>query len=131
MVKVAAPQPIDCGLWRWRVAISVKWRKAGEHINILENRASGLALRWRCRAPPRLGKRLRHFLDSLVTMGVNAKGRASSRRLRPSLLHNAAYILGSNLYPVLVFTRTHRNPADRPSRRFSFNKAHQGVRKDK
>eukprot|EP00974_Lingulodinium_polyedra_P054090 5201141-Lingulodinium_polyedra.AAC.1 len=62
-------------------------------------------------------------------MGVNAKGRTSSRRLRPSLLRNAAYILGGSLYPVLAFTRTHRNPADRPSRRFSTTKAHQGVRK--
>ena len=92
-----------------------KWSRA-EHINVLEARAYCGALRWRGRNRKRHRTRFIHLLDSCVTIGVMSKGRSSSRRMTRPLRKAAATILAAELQPKLGFVRSHRNPADRPSR---------------
>ena len=84
------PQPMDPAMWRWRTVIAVVWRVRGEHINVLEARSLGLALRWRGRCLRMHRKRFVNILDSFVTLAASAKGRPSSRALRPVLAKNAA-----------------------------------------
>ncbi len=98
------------------MTLSAKWKHA-EHINALECRAVLLALRWRARQPLRHSGRFLHLVDSRVTMGAIGKGRSGSRSLRHVLRQVASTCLAANLVPVLGFTRSHTNPADKPSRR--------------
>ena len=67
---------------RWRVDASWPWRDA-VHINVLEGRAFLHALRRRAAAGDDC--RFVHGLDSYVARGALAKGRTSSRLLRPIL----------------------------------------------
>ena len=116
-VKSSIAQGNDPTQWEWKDIISIAWTRTGEHINVLEARAYGLALRWRARALRHHGSRFVHLVDSLVVLGVMSKGRSSSTRLRPVIMRNAAVILAAGFYPSLGYVRTHVNPADRPSRR--------------
>ena len=116
LAKVAIPNSIDAGEWKWRVAISCPWRLTGEHINVLECRAYLLSLRWRPRNVAVNGTRFLHLLDSQVTMMICIKGRTSSRRLRRVLSKINAYVLAGHASPSLGYVRSHLNPADRPSR---------------
>ena len=117
--QAGPPQHIDPRMWGWQSIISCRWKASPEHINVLECRALGLALRWRARAAKQLGKHFIHLVDSQVVLGATAKGRSSSFRLRHILMRNAAVQLGGFLRPVLGYCRSHTNPADRPSRRAS------------
>ncbi len=72
-------------MWQWGTVLAARWKYPGEHINLLESRAYGLALKWHTRAKHRLGTRFPHLVDSKVTMASSVKGRSSSqRRLRGS-----------------------------------------------
>ena len=115
-IKVAEIQAIDPGMWRWKSVISTAWAHQ-DHINVLEARSLGLTLRWRARTAGNIGTRFIHLLDSLVTMSSAAKGRSSSTGLRGVILRNCAYVLTAGFRPIYVYVRTHKNPADAPSRR--------------
>ena len=57
-------------------------------------------------------------MDSNVTLGVIAKGRTSSKRLRRVLGKINAVTLVGHFTVTVGFCRSEHNPADRPSRQF-------------
>ena len=118
MCKVVVPKAIDPDEWKWRRAIATEWRFKGEHINVSELRAYLLSLRWRLKRSHHLGTRFLHLLDSNVSLRACVKGRSSSARLRKVLCRISALCLAGDVLPVLAFVRSHRNPADKPSRSF-------------
>jgi hypothetical protein len=107
--------PIDPRAWRWRGLFAVAWQREA-HINPLKMAAYRLSLRWRLRKAWRHNSRFLHLLDSQVCIAAATKGRTSSRQLRVPLAQVGAAILAGGLLPILGFTRTHLNPADKPSR---------------
>jgi len=115
--KSTVPPGINANEWLWRDIISTRWVRSGEHINVLECRALVLALRWRFRQVVHIGTRCLHLVDSKVTLGVVAKGRTSSWRMRRVLGKVNALLMSAHGTIALGFVRTHLNPADRPSRR--------------
>ena len=111
-------QSIDGRLWNWRTVISCRWHKQDEHINTLEGRAILLLLKWKCQSTSRMNRKYLHLVDNTAVLGAFVKGRSSSRRLKYVIRRAQAYTLAGNLWPLLGYVRSHRNPADRPSRRF-------------
>ena len=111
-------QSIDGRLWKWRTLISCRWKTKDEHINTLEARAILLLLKWKCRSQLRMNKKYLHLVDNTSVLGAFVKGRSSSRRLKYVIRRAQAYTLAGNLLPLLGYVRSHRNPADHPSRRF-------------
>jgi len=101
--SVVIPKGIDPREWRWRDTISTAWRLDGEHINVLECRAVVLALRQRFRNPDALGARFLHLVDSRVCLGMIAKGRTSSWRLRRVLGKVNAHLIASQCSMTLGF----------------------------
>lgn len=101
----------------WRVIVSSPWRQV-EHINSLELRAVGTALRWVLTSPWSIGRRVLVLSDSLVTVHSISKGRSSSRLLLPRLRQLAALTLASGIRLYVRWIPTELNPADEPSRRF-------------
>jgi len=88
------------------------------HINPLEGRAVALALLWRARKVGNLNKKFLHLLDSQVNIGTLTKRRSSSRVMHNVVQKSAATELAAGFSPVYGFTRSEKNPADRPSRYF-------------
>ena len=82
--------------------ISCRWHKQDEHINTLEGRAILLLLKWKCQSTSGMNRKYLHLVDNTAVLGAFVKGRT----------------LAGNLWPLLGYVRSHRNPADRPSRRF-------------
>ena len=62
------------------------------------------------------------LVDSLVVLGVAAKGRSSSHRLNPVLRRLNAHVLDSGFYVFFGYVASHANPADAPSRCHSHKK---------
>ena len=106
---------IDARRWHWRIAKGWKWQYTN-HINVLELEALLKTLQWRARSLNLFDKRFLHLVDSQVALGVAAKGRASSKRLSPTLHRYNLWVLACHCYPVIGWVATHQNPADEPSR---------------
>ncbi len=121
-VKGGGVQQVNSRMWRWRTVLGAQLKRAGEHISALECRAALLAFRWRARQSFRQGCRFLHLVDSRVTMGAIGKGRSASFRLRHIIKQVPAVSLAANFLPVVGFTRSHTNPADKPSRRKVINR---------
>ena len=92
--------------------------KSGEHIKVLELRATFTAIKWRVERLHQLDVRFLHLVDSLVVLHSLTRGRS----LRRTLMRVNSYLLACGLFPRWGYVSTHQNPADRPSRR--------GVRKN-
>lgn len=107
------------------MATSCRWKLQSEHINVLQTCAYLLSFRWRLRRASSIGTRYVHLVDSMVTMNAMAKGRSSSQRLRKVLLRINALDLAGRLAPALAYVRSHRNPADKPSRAFAKSAANE------
>ena len=104
----------------WQTFAHWWWSKPG-HINIFESRAFvGLERRLLDLGGDR---RFTALLDSRVAKGAHAKGRSSSRALRPSLLRSCSYQIAGNIYPSFGFAPTRINTADAPSRDRDFPEA--------
>jgi hypothetical protein len=116
--KPSEPQPVHPDLWKWKTVISTRWKQLGDHINVYEAQAAGLAVRWRAKDKNELNKRAVHLLDSQVSMSILAKGRTSSSRLLPVVRRFNAVLLAGHLHLLLGFVKSKQNPADRPSRQF-------------
>ena len=97
--------------WRW---------KDPEHITILESRALFSSLRWRLRRGENQRTRFLHLVDSQAVLGAATKGRSSSRQLAAVLERLSALVLASGVVMFLAYVNTKTNPADRPSRWFSW-----------
>ena len=106
---------IDSRMWFWKIAKGWKWNKTS-HINVLELEAVYQTFKWRAKSTRSLSKRWLHLVDSLVVLGVVAKGRTSSRRLQPCLHRINSLLLALHSFPALGWVITHLNPADEPSR---------------
>eukprot|EP00435_Cladocopium_sp_Y103_P060998 s1156_g22.t1 len=97
----------------WKVLKSWDWKKPA-HINVLESRSYVGLLR---HLVLRGGDcRFSALLDSRVAKGAHAKGRSSSRALRPSLQRSCAYSIAGNIHSSLGFAPTRLNTADAPTR---------------
>eukprot|EP00732_Lithocolla_globosa_P000786 Lithocolla_globosa_v1_NODE_302_length_4591_cov_5.920414.p1 type:complete len:669 gc:universal NODE_302_length_4591_cov_5.920414:2346-340(-) len=113
------PAKYDCALepTKWKTGVSFRW-KHPDHINCLEMNAVVLGLKWVSRSPDRFsGSRFPFLIDSMVALGVAAKGRSSSARLNYYARQIAAYQFALNLRPYWTWVPTDVNPADEPSRR--------------
>ena len=82
----------------------------------LETRALLLALKWRTRAVQRLGRKFLHLADSQSALGCATKHRSGADSLQYLAERNSALQIAGRLEPIFGFVRTHKNPADRPSR---------------
>ena len=94
-----------------------KWDK-DEHNNILEARATAVAVKMATMESTNWGKRHLMISDSQVVMGCCGKGRNSRPALNRVVRRIASLVLatGSKIYYRCV--RTHRNHADGPFRGF-------------
>ena len=75
-----------------------------------------LLLRWWLRSTKRHGKRVLALIDAKAILFAVAKGRTSSRTLRPILRSIGAHVLGGNLLVYPLYVPSEDNPADAPSR---------------
>ena len=78
-------------------------------------------LRWRSRDSAKHGTAFLHLKDSQVSIGDFLKHRNPSYTLNFLTQRAAALELACNFQPSLGFVRTHRNPADKPSRQQEHN----------
>ena len=107
-------EPIDSGLWAWRVFQSYPFRHE-QHINVLETTAVFEASRQLLKQPHLHGKRQLCLVDSQVALGVLTKGRSSPRLLNNVLIRVGCFSC-ANLWPVFAWVASKLNPADGPSR---------------
>jgi hypothetical protein len=104
--------------FRWKTVVSIPWHCDDSHINVCEDRARDLSIRFRARRAELHGQRYLHFMDSQVNLAVAAKGRSGSRRLSHVQRRSSAALLAANLRDVNAFTASKSNPADKGSRDF-------------
>eukprot|EP00435_Cladocopium_sp_Y103_P043042 s6_g12.t1 len=109
--SVVANDLLSSGAWQLESAWF--WR-APSHINILESHAYLAVLKKL--AVEQGDVRFTTLLDSRVAKCSHAKGRSSSKALRPTLQKGAAWQIAGGLYPALGFSPTRLNTADAPSR---------------
>ena len=102
--------------WHWKVILSFPWKRPGAHINELELRALFTLLRGLARSSGNVGMRFAVLVDSLVVLGIAAKGRSCSRRLNSILRRLNAHVLASGFYVFFGYVASDANPADVPSR---------------
>ena len=104
---------------QWNVEVSTPWKHIDDtHINLLEAHALLLGLRNRLLRVEEIARRPIFFLDSLVVLGVVAKGRSSSTSLNHLARRIATLVGVGELRPCWLYVPTDANPADEPSRRF-------------
>ena len=101
--------------WQWRTIMSYAWRQEA-HINELELLAVAVFLKRRARTRSKQHLRFFHVLDSMVSRGVLAKGRSSSRRLNKVARRCSAYMLAMDNYMFPLWTISRWNFADKASR---------------
>ena len=106
---------IDSRQWHWKISKGWPWLRAA-HINVLEMEALLQTIRYRAKSLRVIHKKFLHLVDSLVVLGVAAKGRTTSRMLAPSLHRCNMLILALHCYPILAWVQSHLNPSDEPSR---------------
>ena len=112
-------QPYLAMRWQWRTVMSYAWRQEA-HINELELLAVAVFLKRRARTRSKQHLRFFHVLDSMVSKGVLAKGRSSSKRLNKVAWRCSAYLLAMDDYMFPLWTISRWNFADKASR------AHEG-----
>ena len=113
--RIAHLQPFLATLPPWKVVAAFRWAHS-EHINALEARAAGTALRFAASRPSFIASSLLLLSDSVAVVGALAKGRSSSPALRLPIRSVQALCLAASirLYPIWLHTTI--NPADEPSR---------------
>ena len=109
--------PVTTSHWRWRTIIAFPFQFEA-HINELEMRSALAALRWRLRRIAGLFKKYFHILDSMVSLAVINKKRSTSHKLTRVICRMNALELCSGCVGCYGFSRSHRNPGDKPSRLF-------------
>ena len=101
--------------------MSWKWVHA-QRINMLEVQAAFAFLRRRAQDADGASLRQLTVLDSKVATNVLAKGRSSSRRLNRLCRRVMALCMAADLYPLVLWTVSRWNSADKPSRAFEQKK---------
>ena len=107
--------PVDSRQWDWKISKGWPWLRQA-HINVLEMEALLHAVRYRAKSVRVMHKKFLHLVDSLVVLGIAAKGRTTSKMLSPSLHRYNMLILALHCYPILAWVQSHLNPSDEPSR---------------
>ena len=107
---------IPSKLWRWRIVSGWRWTGSAEHINVLEARATLTTLRWRAEQLHQMNTRCVHLVDSMVALHCLTRRRASSRKMRRTVMRIGSLLLATGLQPLWGYVSTHQNPADKPSR---------------
>ena len=100
---------------RWTRVVVLRWRRR-EHVNLLELRMLIMGVRHASRCPGRRGRRLLMLTDSLVALGVWAKGRSTSWGLNQEVRRGCAHVLAWGSRSYVRYIHTSRNMADGPSR---------------
>lgn len=108
--------PYPAYRWYWREVLSYAWKEE-RNINEGEVAAFNVMLKRRSKDPAKHELRYLAVVDSLVTRGAVSKGRSPSRALNRLLKQTAAYVLGSDQYPLTAWTISRWNFADGASRR--------------
>lgn len=108
-------QSVCASWWLWEKGFAYKWRRA-DHINSLELRSIIHAVEWRIRHFKECNCRIFHVTDSYVCMSIIAKGRSSSKMLRPLLQRLAAWLITFNLFLLVSHVESVDNPTDAASR---------------
>ena len=108
--------PVCPRRWHWRAMLKFSWERPGAHINELELRALFSLLRKLARSSGNIGMRFAVLVDSLVVLGIGAKGRSCSRLLNSILRRLNALVLSSGFYVFFGYVASNANPADEPSR---------------
>ena len=96
----------------WGVEKVWRWERP-RHINALETEAGVTVLRNLARGPGDLRPVM--ILDSSCARGALAKGRSSTKLLRPSLRRAAAICVAGGLYAVYAFGPSRLNVSDDPT----------------
>ncbi len=113
--KAFPRQSVAAGWFNWQGVFQCKWTRK-DHINSLEMRAILLSLRHRIQHLHEREVRFAHLTDSYVSMSVISKGRSSSQMLTQVLKRINSYLLGFNLYLILLHVESTDNPTDEASR---------------
>ena len=112
--KAFPRQSVAAGWFNWQGVFHCKWARK-DHINSLEMRAILLSLRHRIQHLREQEVRFAHLTDSYVSMSVISKGRSSSQMLTQVLKRINSYLLGFNLYMILLHVESTDNPTDEAS----------------
>ncbi|CAE7419264.1 unnamed protein product [Symbiodinium sp. CCMP2592] len=97
----------------WSVVADWPWRRIS-HINVLETKAVLKAIQLVIKEGG--NRKVPLLLDSAVARGAIAKGRSSSRLLRPVLLRISASLVAGGVYVAMGHAPTRLNVADDPTR---------------
>jgi len=110
---------VEANWWKWRTVISFPW-DFSESINLLEAPALLNALRWRAHGTNFVNSRFIHLLDSQVVLGALNRSRSPSLNLNRVICRINAHILAASAKAIYAYVPTDANPADVPSRRFTY-----------
>jgi len=100
---------------RWHEAFRWKW-KHEEHINLLEARVALAGAQHASRRAHSVGKRVLIISDSQATIGAMSKGRSRIWKMNTLVRRMASLVMSFRSKFYFRYIRTHRNPADGPSR---------------
>ena len=108
-------QGVEASWWNWIPVFRTRWLSK-EHINLLELRATFLAVKHSISHLRAFDIRLFHLADSYVTISVVAKGRTSAFKLQRILRQLNAYLLSYGIHLVMCHVESTTNPTDHASR---------------
>ena len=100
---------------RWHLVFQGAW-SSEEHNNVLEARAAAALARHLARAPGLSPTKVLAFTDSLVVLGILAKGRSGVYALNRICHRRAALQLGTRVRFYWRYIASEVNPSDGPSR---------------
>jgi hypothetical protein len=102
--------------WDWKEVFRMDCSDDA-HINLKELRAVKAYLRRRAKkGPVGPGERVIILCDSRVVVGALGHGRSPSSPLNRMLRQMLPIVIGSHLYPIVLWVPTGANPSDPPSR---------------
>ena len=101
--------------WAWNKVFAYRWDKH-DHINSLEFRSIIHAVEWRIKHLREVSTRIFHLTDSYICMSIIAKGRTSSRMLKPLLARLSTLLLAFDIYLIVIHVESSDNPTDHDSR---------------
>ena len=113
----AGELPYPAYRWYFKKVFSYKWKEE-LHINIGELNSFISMTERRASDREKHGTRYLAILDSQVVRGALGKGRSPSRAMNRGLKKSAALLILMDAYPLLAWTISRWNWADKPSRVF-------------
>ena len=115
LVKCHRPRPsIPAQLWHWKDVASWSWQGTTDHKKVKELRAILTKVRWWVVKRRIRSQRFIHLTDSLVCLHALARGRASSKEMRRTLIRINTLLLVADLHPCWGYVHTSVTPAGRP-----------------